>query len=228
MATVKQLPLDDLRPNPNNPKRHANDTIRQSISRFGFVEPVVQDQRTGYTISGHGRIETLTAMRDAGDHPPEGVTVTKGVWKVPTIVSWSSTSDAEAEAALVALNRTGEIGGWDTEQLTTILTSLKEDDALDGIGYSDEDIDVLRRVLEAEDQFTMDFTDVIDEFIGETGTGKESYVGGSAFRKITVVFPDEESVVKFFDALAMEYDADAASICYPFTPPRRPIADFDG
>jgi hypothetical protein len=224
---LELVPIDDLKPNPRNPKQHANDTIDASLNRFGVIEPVVLDKRTGFLISGHGRVETLAAMRDSGHEPPEWVTVTKGVWKIPTVTSWASTNDVEAEAALIALNRSSEVGGWDTPQLAELLETLAAADLLDGVGYNEADLDIMRRVIEAEGQFTMDFTDVIDEFLDGTGAGSEPYSGGSSFRKITVVFPDEASVHLFFDALGIEFDATAGSIAYPHAPERKPLAVFD-
>lgn len=142
--TITLMRLDELQPDPRNPKAHDVGTIEQSVSRFGYVEPVIIDGRTGYIISGHGRTKTLRAMRDSGEQPPEGVIVDDDAWLVPVVAGWSSRSDSEAAAALVALNRTTELGGWVDDALLDLLDDLDE---LNGVGYTDDDIEQLRTRL---------------------------------------------------------------------------------
>ena len=147
---VDYVPLDDLTANPANPKEHDESVIGASMGRFGFMEPVVIDGRTGYLVSGHGRTKTLRQRFEAGDDPPEGVRVLPdGSWQVPAVTGWSSADDFEAEAALVALNRTTELGGWSDESLLDLLDDLSGSDVgLDGIGFSEDDLDDLRASLE--------------------------------------------------------------------------------
>jgi hypothetical protein len=66
---LEYLPLDSLTPNPANPKKHTAATLDASVNRFGFVENITRDDRTGLIISGHGRADTLKAMRDRGGTP---------------------------------------------------------------------------------------------------------------------------------------------------------------
>ena len=225
---MELIPVDDLKPNPRNPKRHAGATIGASINRFGMMEPVIRDRRTGYLVAGHGRRDSIIEMRDSGKKPPTGVLVDDtGRWLVPTVTSWASANDNEADAAIVALNRTSEIGGWDDVALFDILGHLSDLDSLTGLGYGDADIDILRRSVEAEGAFTMDFADVIDEFLDETGTGAEA-TKQYAFRVLRVVFPDEDGAREFFDKLGMAYDdGKHNSIGYPHMPVRRVAEMFD-
>jgi hypothetical protein len=143
---TEYVPLDHLQADPANPKAHNVDVIDASIGRFGIIDQIVRDDRTGYIISGHGRDETLRRMRDRGDTPPEGIRVDAGGhWLVPVIVGWSSRTDAEARAALIALNRTTELGGWVDESLLDLLDNL---DDFTGVGFSEDDTDDLRARLE--------------------------------------------------------------------------------
>ncbi len=143
---TEYIPLDHLKADPANPKAHNVDVIDASIGRFGIIDQIVRDDRTGYIISGHGRDETLRRMRDRGDNPPEGVRVDAGGhWLVPVIVGWSSRTDAEARAALIALNRTTELGGWVDESLLDLLDNL---DDFTGVGFTEDDTDDLRARLE--------------------------------------------------------------------------------
>lgn len=147
---IEHLPLSALLPDPRNPKAHSTATIDASVGRFGFLEPVVLDQRTGYIISGHGRTKTLTAMAERGESPPEGVLADEdGNWLVPVVTGWASRADSEAAAALIALNRTTELGGWEDEALLELLDELShEDDGLLGVGYQDDDVAALRHHLD--------------------------------------------------------------------------------
>lgn len=147
--TVEYRPLSSLEGDPRNPKAHDVGTITASVDRFGYLEPIVIDGRTGLIVSGHGRAATLRAMRDRGEAPPEGVREEPpGVWMVPVVTGWSSRSDTEAAAALIALNRTTELGGWVDESLLGLLDGLADvEDGLVGVGYTGSDIDHLRALL---------------------------------------------------------------------------------
>lgn len=143
---TEYIPLDHLQADPANPKAHDGDAIDASIGRFGIIDQIVRDDRTGYIISGHGRDEALRRMRDRGDNPPEGIRVDAGGhWLVPVIVGWSSRTDAEARAALIALNQTTMLGGWVDDALLDLLDNL---DDYTGVGFTEDDTDDLRARLE--------------------------------------------------------------------------------
>lgn len=148
---VEYRPLADLRANPRNPKAHADDTISESVKRFGYIEPIVLDGRTDYIVSGHGRTEALRRAEAAGGEPPEGVMIDRqsGAWLAPVVVGWESGDDLEAAAALIALNRTTELGGWIDETLLQSLDLLSQvEGGLAGVGYTEADIEVLRALTE--------------------------------------------------------------------------------
>lgn len=136
---IEYMPLGALKAAKNNPKRHASEDIGKSIGRFGYVEPLVIDERTKRLVAGHGRLGTLQARRDAGEPPPDGVRAEGGEWLVPVLRGWGSKNDADAEAFLVATNRLVETGRWDDEKLTELLENLGEV-GLPGTGYSPEDL----------------------------------------------------------------------------------------
>lgn len=148
---IEHISLEELRADPGNPKGHSIEDITDSVGRLGFIEPVVTDGRTGYLISGHGRVETLTNLRNAGEPAPDGILVdpVTDEWLIPTVTGWESENDDEALAALIALNRTGEKGGWVDPQLLASLDRLAQrEDGLLGVGYGEQDIEALRRRLE--------------------------------------------------------------------------------
>lgn len=146
--SIEYVSLKKLRADPRNPKAHDQEAIGHSVGRFGYVEPVVVDERTGFIISGHGRTATLTRMRADGATPPEGVRVTaKGDWLVPVVRGWRSETDAEAGAALIAMNRTTELGGWVDEALLDLLQEIDDADAL---GFGADVIADLEAAVAAE------------------------------------------------------------------------------
>lgn len=136
------MPLDDLPEAVRNPKAHDEQGIDASLDRFGYVEPAVLDERTGRLVSGHGRKRGLQAKRERGEQPPEGVELgAEGVWLVPVYRGWTSRSDAEAEAYLLAANRLTERGGWQNDGLASLLQELAgQEGGLDGTGYTADDL----------------------------------------------------------------------------------------
>lgn len=148
---ISYVPLDDLQEDPRNPKAHDHGAITASLERFSVIDPIVIDGRTGYIISGHGRRSALLAMAERGDAPPEGVALADdGSWLVPAVTGWSSRTDTEARAALIALNRTGELGGWVDDSLLSLLDELSAADPELPVGFGDEDREALRRLVDAD------------------------------------------------------------------------------
>lgn len=150
---IEYLPLSEIKSNPKNPKSHDLHTINASIDRFGVLDPIVLDGRTKQIISGHGRKDTLEGMEAAGDTPPEGVQLADdGTWLIPVATGWASKNDHEATAALIAMNRTTELGGWVDDELLSLLDELQDDpDGFDGVGFGEHDIRNLQASLESHD-----------------------------------------------------------------------------
>lgn len=160
---IEYLPLVALEPDDRNPKNHDEGTINDSINRFGVLDLIVRDERTGKIISGHGRRKAFLAMYENNETPPEGVKVDEdGMWLVPVVTGWGSRSDSEAAAALIALNRTTELGGWVDESLLDLLQDLSQiDDGLVGVGYDEGEIEALATLL---DQGVSDLDALMDEY----------------------------------------------------------------
>lgn len=151
MIRTEIVPLEAFVAHPSNPKAHAIDDLILSIERFGFVEPVVRDGRTGYLLSGHGRVEALRRMKIAGKPPPKGIDVLscsasiEGLtWGVPAVAGFSTADDEEALALLVALNQLTTLGGWDQVALERILRGANSTD-LRGLGFTERDVAQLAR-----------------------------------------------------------------------------------
>ena len=150
--------LDTIESAPNNPKEHQIDNVRASIDRFGYVAPMIIDDRTGRLVVGHGRLESLKARRDAEETPPDGIQVDDtGRWLAPVIRGWSSRSDVDAAAYVVADNHLTELGGWDYESLNDLLSDLPED-LREIVGFDQEEID---SILDADKDTDLD--ELIDD-----------------------------------------------------------------
>jgi hypothetical protein len=122
--TITYIPLDEIPPAEVNPKLHDIMQLRRMISRFGYTTPGLLDGRTGKLIVGHGRREALLAMRSDGETAPSGIIDDNGRWLVPVVTGWSSTSDAEAAAYLIGDNQTTINGGWNNEQLQSLIDEI--------------------------------------------------------------------------------------------------------
>ncbi len=146
------MPIRDLLPALKNPKRHDLPYLRASLGRFGFIENIILDERTGRLLAGHGRVELCGLLEDLGaapddwtagqSWPPEGVVVRPGdgAWMLPVDRGVRSRDDDEAHAMGITLNRGAERGGWDQRELARTLEGFA---SLDGLGYDRADLDDL-------------------------------------------------------------------------------------
>lgn len=154
---LKYVPLDDFTAHEQNPKDHDLLTLGDSFTRFGYVDAVVVDERTGKLASGHGRIEELRELREQGVEPPEGIELSaEGAWLVPTVTGWASADDTEARAYLLA-QRSQELGGWLNDLLMPSLFELSEmPDGFAGTGFTEAELEQLlnARAEGTEVQFT--------------------------------------------------------------------------
>lgn len=180
--TITYRPLSEIREDPANPKDHHLGSIQDSVGRFGFLEPIVMDERTGLLVSGHGRLASLQALHDEDPtQAPEGIQIDdNGTWMVPVVGGWSSQDDFQARGALVALNRTNELGGWVDEALLDVLSELSDtEQGLAGTGYDDDALENLRTWVDhfdanadGDDDPDRDLDALEDEFGGMTAEDK--------------------------------------------------------
>jgi DNA modification methylase len=110
--------IDELTPDPTNPRRHSQKQIRQiaeSIRIFGFNVPILID-RAGKVIAGHGRLLAAGEL---------------GLTQVPTL-RLDHLTPAQARAFMIADNRLTEIATWDDRLLAEQLKDL----SLEGLDFS--------------------------------------------------------------------------------------------
>lgn len=126
---------------PRNPKDHDLEEIKKSFGRFGFVKPILVDEGSMKLVAGHGRIDSLKGIKEAGKAPPRGIKVENGNWLVPVLRGVEFANTKEAEAYLLADNRLGEIGGWNQDMLSEIVNELSGEGLLEGVGFTAESMD---------------------------------------------------------------------------------------
>jgi ParB-like chromosome segregation protein Spo0J len=107
---IELLGLDQLNPNPANPRRHTaaqTQAIAKSIRDFGFITPIVTDGE-GNILAGHARYEASKLL---------------GLKKVPTIPIGHLT-ETQARAFMLADNQLSNRSTWDDVKLATHLREL--------------------------------------------------------------------------------------------------------
>jgi hypothetical protein len=127
---VEWAAVDSLKPCRSNARTHTRKQIRQiarSIERFGFVNPVLIDERAEI-IAGHGRVEAAKLL---------------GLAEVPTL-RYAHLSEADKRAYRMADNKLAENAGWDPEILSIELDALiKLDFDIELTGFETGEIDII-------------------------------------------------------------------------------------
>ena len=136
--TVEQVPIDDLRPDPANPRRISDselEALTRSIQEFGLVDPIIARHDDRMVIGGHQR---LLAARKLG------------LKTVPVILV--DLSPEKAHLLNLALNKIS--GTWDQELLARLLADLQpvEDLDLTLSGFSEEELGKLLKSLDVREK----------------------------------------------------------------------------
>jgi ParB-like chromosome segregation protein Spo0J len=145
---IRYEPLSKIVKAPRNPREHDLGAIHESIARFGFVSPIIINEKTGRLVVGHGRVDALRQLQADGTPPPDRVIRDGDEWLVPVIHGIEFADEQDAEAFLLADNRTSELSGWIESDLAAILREHAETErGLAGIGYDGDDLDeMLQRI----------------------------------------------------------------------------------
>ena len=136
--TVEEVPIDQLRPDPANPRRISDeelDSLERSIRQWGFVQPVLARREDSTVIGGHQRL--LAARR-------------LGLTTVP--VTYLDLSMEQARVLNLALNKIS--GSWDDALLARLLADLQTNPELDLSlsGFEEDEIADLLRSLETREK----------------------------------------------------------------------------
>jgi hypothetical protein len=150
--SIEYVPLSQIITWPRNPKDHDIPLITQSMFRFGFINPLIVDERSGQLVAGHGRLESLNNMMLDRAEPPDRVRVSEsGEWLVPVLRGVQFANQAEAEAYALADNQLTIVAGWNEAELGRVLADLSEVYAEEGLGWTLGEIDDLIQAYMDED-----------------------------------------------------------------------------
>jgi ParB-like chromosome segregation protein Spo0J len=126
---IQQINVSDIKIAGYNPRKDLKPAdkeykhIEKSISKFGQVEPLVWNKRSGYLVSGHQRFKILMA-----DNPEE------------IECSVVDLSEDDERALNIALNKID--GKWDSEKLAELLGELQAlpDFDIETVGFTLDEI----------------------------------------------------------------------------------------
>lgn len=122
---VTQVPVKDLRPYENNPRKNNNavEAVAASIQQYGFLVPlVITDGRE--IVTGHTRYKAALSLK---------------LKTVPCVIA-SELTEEQIKAFRLVDNKVGEIAEWDAELLPLELADIAADLSIFGFEtVSDED-----------------------------------------------------------------------------------------
>ena len=121
---VKYVPIGDVRPYEDNPRRNdgAVQAVAASLREFGWKQPIVVDA-DGTIVVGHTRYKAALAL---------------GMTDVPVVVA-SDLTPEQCAAYRLADNRVGELAEWDSELLAQELDGLSGFD-MEQFGFDESDL----------------------------------------------------------------------------------------
>ncbi|WHX46076.1 ParB N-terminal domain-containing protein [Bacillus pumilus] len=133
---IKTIPVHKINPSPYNPRIDLQpgdpeyDSLKQSIEKFGYVDPLIWNERTGHLVGGHQRFKVLL------EDNPSDITV-----------SVVSLNEQDEKALNIALNKID--GEWDEYKLTELLKDLEGSGYdLSLTGFSDAELEDVLNDLE--------------------------------------------------------------------------------
>lgn len=149
---VSWLHVDDLKPNPRNPRRHGQEVLRlaRTILRTAWGAPIVAQSKSRRIIGGHGRLEAAKEILAGievdgelrGGHEHYFDRNAPGPGMVP--VRLVDVSDAEADAMTLADNARGLQGHDDAQAIVEMAAQFgRESATMADIGLSPAAIDAM-------------------------------------------------------------------------------------
>ena len=155
---IETKPLAELQAAPYNPRTISDEMLKSlgdSITRFGLVEPIVWNRRTGNVVGGHQRLKVLEAQ---------------GVGETDVVVV--DLAPEEERTLNLALNKI--TGDWDLPKLSAVLEELQLAGAdLDLAGFAEAEIGEIfaeaRREQFGEREETFDADQAMEEAEQATG-----------------------------------------------------------
>jgi len=124
--TLRRMAVADLKPAPYNPRREIKTSnraymkLRRSLERFGLVDPLIWNERSGHVVGGHLRLRVLRDLE---------------ICHID--VSVVQLTHAEEKALNVVLNNQDAQGRYDRAKLHAVLLELRDLPEFEGTGFDD-------------------------------------------------------------------------------------------
>lgn len=135
---ITQVSIKELNPAAYNPRKHdkeSADQLKESITKFGLVDPIIVNEaveRKNIVIGGHFRLEVAKEM---------------GFETIPVV--YVNIPDIEKEKELnIRLNK--NTGEWDWSLLADFDSAF-----LDSVGFSSEELDEIFAIDDTPEQFDL-------------------------------------------------------------------------
>lgn len=155
---IRTLKAAQLRAAPYNPRRDLQpedaeyQKLRRSIETFGYIEPIIWNERTGRVVGGHQRLKVLL---EQGAEDIEAVVV--------------DLAEKDEKILNVLLNKVK--GRWDIGRLADLLQQLDETGDMEVTGFEDWELQsLLMQYDHIKDLMEEDFSDYSDKKEKDTFT----------------------------------------------------------
>jgi len=151
---IKKIKVSQLKEAPYNPRTISDaelNKLKNSINKFGYVEPIIYNKQTGNTVGGNQRLKALKALK---------------IEEVPVV---EVDMPLEKEKSLnIALNKIS--GQWDEQKLHEVLTELQDIDVelVNLSGYNQDELNEL--ILFIDNAYKRGtFDNIVDEYSNTKG-----------------------------------------------------------
>ena len=128
---VEMIPIDELRPHPKNPRQGDVGAIAESIKTNGWYGSLIVQTSTNEIIAGNHRWLAAKSL---------------GFTELP--VTYLDIDSDLALRILIADNRTSDLANNDESALAKILEQLSLESGLVGLGYDNDDLEQLLKMLD--------------------------------------------------------------------------------
>lgn len=178
---IERKRIDELRPALYNPRKDLRpgdpdyEKLKRSLSEFGYVEPVIWNERTGHIIGGHQRLKVLAEL---------------GETEIDCVVV---DLDTEREKILnLSLNKIS--GEWDYVKLEELFSEFSLDE-LGSTGFDDDEIQKITSMVfdddEIDDETHYGYSNE-DEYSG-VGSGEKPF-------KLYISFAHRKQAEEFLES----------------------------
>lgn len=148
---IRTLKAAEIKAAEYNPRRDLQpedaeyEKLRRSIEEFGYIEPIIWNERSGNVVGGHQRLKVL---------------LEKGVEDIEAVVV--DLDDKDEKILNVLLNKVK--GRWDIGKLADLLQQLEEAGAMELTGFEDWELQsLLMQYDHIKDLMEEDFSGYSDE-----------------------------------------------------------------